>query len=127
MIGDASELYREMLKMVVEAHPGLQVLSTFGNGCQTLNVVATQHPDLVLMDLELPGINGLQNLAVLRERYPETRVIILTSEDSEPVRSTCLAQGADGFISKRHLHPELHQRIAEVFAGAECGSLEKLE
>jgi DNA-binding NarL/FixJ family response regulator len=118
VIADDSELYREMLKMVVEACPGLEVLSTVGNGCQTLNVVAAQHPDLVLMDLGLPGLNGLQSLSLLREHHPATRVIIIASDDSDEVRATCLAQGADGFISKRHLHPELHLQIAEVFSEA---------
>jgi DNA-binding NarL/FixJ family response regulator len=97
-------------------------LSTVGDGCQTLNVVAAQHPDLVLMDLELPGINGLQSMALLREYHPATRVIIITTDDSDEVRATCLAQGADGFISKRRLHPELRLRIAEVFSDSALGS-----
>jgi DNA-binding NarL/FixJ family response regulator len=57
LIADTSELYREMLKMVVEARPWLEVMGTVSDGCQAVEAVAAQHPDLVLMDLELPGLN----------------------------------------------------------------------
>jgi DNA-binding NarL/FixJ family response regulator len=126
VIADDSELYREMLKMVVEALPGLEVLGTVGNGCQALEVVAAEHPDLVLMGLNLPGINCLQSLALLRECHPATCVIIITADDSDDVRATCLAQGADGFISKRRLHPELRLRIAQVFSDAGLGGFQEV-
>jgi DNA-binding NarL/FixJ family response regulator len=126
VVADGSELYRELLKMVVEAWPGLEVLSTVGNGCQVLGEVAAQNPDLVLMDLELPGLNGLQSLALLREFHPATRVVIITSHDSDAVRATCLAQGADGFISKQRLYPDLHLRIAELFSDCALGSLQEV-
>ncbi len=116
LIADRSELYRELLKMAVEVRPRLEVMGTVSNGYQAIKAVAAQHPDLVLMDLELPGLNGLQSMALLREHHPTTRVIIVAAEDSEDVRATCLAQGAQGFISKRHLYPELHRRILEVCA-----------
>jgi DNA-binding NarL/FixJ family response regulator len=125
LIADRSELYRELLKMAVEVRPRLEVMGTVGNGYQAVKTVAAQHPDLVLMDLDLPGLNGLQSMALLREHHPTTRVIIVAAEDSEDVRATCLAQGAQGFISKRHLYPELHRRIMEVCADpAPAGSHE---
>jgi len=127
VIADDSELYREMLKMAIEALPGVEVLDTVGNGCQALNLVGAQHPDLVLLDLHLSGLNGLQSLALIREYHPATRVIIIAAEDSDDVRATCLAQGADGFVCKRRLYPELRHGIAEVFFDWAVGSLQEVE
>jgi len=110
--------------MVIEALPGLKVLGTVGNGCQALQLMAAREPHLVLLDLELPGINGLQSMALIREYHPATRVIIITGDDTDDVRATCLAQGAHGFISKRRLHQELRRGIAEVFPASAAASLD---
>ncbi len=113
--------------MLLEALPNLEVLGTVGNGCQALKLVAAQQPDLVLIDLDLAGINGLQSLALIHEYHPATRVIIIAAEDSDDLRATCLAQGADGFICKRRLHPELRRGIAEVFSDRVAGSPQEVE
>jgi len=125
VIADDSEVYREMLKMVIEDFPGLEVLGSVGDGCQALQMVAARRPDLVLLDLELRGISGLQSMALILEYHPATRVIIITGDDSDDVRATCLAQGADGFISKHRLYQELPRKIAEVFPDSASGSLAK--
>lgn len=78
VIADESELYREMLKMVVEAFPGLEVVGAVGNGCEVLEMVTAQQPQLALVDLQLPGLNGLQSMALIREYHPATRVIIIS-------------------------------------------------
>jgi DNA-binding NarL/FixJ family response regulator len=125
VIADDSELYREMLRMVIEALPGLEVLGLAGNGCEVLEMVAARQPQLVLVDLQLAGINGLQSMALIREHHPATRVIIITSEDSDDVRAICLAQGAHGVISKRRLYQELRRGIAEVFPQAALGAVQE--
>jgi DNA-binding NarL/FixJ family response regulator len=113
--------------MAVEALPRLEVLETVGDGCQTLKLVANRHPDLVLLDLDLSWINGLQSLALIHEYYPRTRVIILAGEESVEVRATCLAQGADGFICKHRLHPELRQEIAAAFSDRAVGTHQEMD
>jgi DNA-binding NarL/FixJ family response regulator len=123
VIADYSELYREMLKMVIEAFPSLFVLGTVCNGCQALEMVASRQPQLILLDLQLPGLNGLQSMALIREYHPATRVIIITSDDSEDVKATCVAQGAHGVICKRRLHQELRRGIAKAFPDEPTASL----
>jgi DNA-binding NarL/FixJ family response regulator len=123
VIADSSELYREMLKMVIEVFPSLFVLGAVGNGCQALEMVAARQPQLILLDLQLAGINGLQSMALIREYHPETRVIIITSDDSKDVKATCLAQGAHGVICKPRLYQELRRGIAEAFPDEPSGSV----
>lgn len=127
VIADGAEFYREMLKLALEALPSLAVLGVAGDGRQALKLVAAQHPDLVLLGFDLSGINGLQSMALIHEYYPATRVIIIAAEDSDDVRATCLAQGADGFICTRRLHPELRQGIAEVFSDWTASSLPEMQ
>ncbi len=116
LIADGSELYREMLRLVLEALPRLKVLATVGDGCQALQMVAALRPDLLLIDLDLPGINGLHSAALTRQCHPATRVIIIAPDDSEELRETCLSQGADGFLSKRRLATDLKREIGHVFS-----------
>ena len=118
VIADGSELYREMLKKVIETFPDLEVIGAASNGCQALEMIAARYPQLVLLDLQLPYLSGLQSLALIREYHPATRVIIMTSDESNDVYTTCLAQGAHGVFSKRRLHQELRQRITEVFCNS---------
>jgi DNA-binding NarL/FixJ family response regulator len=123
VIADNSELYREMLRMVIEVFPSLFVLGAVGNGCQALEMVAARPPQLILPDLQLPGIIGPQCMALIREYHPETRVIIITSDDSEDVKATRLAQGAHEVICKRRLYQELRRGITEAFPDEPCGSV----
>ena len=125
VIADNSELYREMLRMVLETLPGLEVVGGVGDGFELLEIVAARQPQLVLVDLQLPGLNGLQSMALIREYHTATRVIIITSDDSDDVKANCLAQGVHGVISKRRLHQELRRGIAEVFPHAAMGDAQE--
>lgn len=114
VIADGNEVYREVLGRVIESLPGLELLGSVSSGCQALVTVAARRPDLLLLDLQLPDINGLQTLALIRQCHPATRVIIMAGDDAQEVRATCMAQGADAFVSKRRLHNELRRGVAEA-------------
>ena len=115
LIVDDSRPLREVLRRCVEAVTGLACLGEANDGCDALREVATLRPGLVLLDLEMPRLNGLQTMALIREFYPASRVFIVSSDDSREVRTTCLVQGADGFISKRWICRDLDQAVARVF------------
>ncbi len=126
VIAESRELYRELLKLAIETVPNLEVVGAAGDGGHVLRLVAAQQPDLALIDLDLPGINGLQSLALIREYHPATRVIIMATDNSDDVRMTCLAQGAAGFICKRRLYPDLLHDLAEAFPDRAVGRLQAM-
>jgi len=84
-------------------------------------MVASRQPDLVILDFQLPGINVLQTMAIIRTHHPATRVIITTADDSDAVQTTCVAQGSNGVISKGRLDQELGQVIAAAFSASRVG------
>jgi len=117
VVAEDNRPIRELLRNYIKILPGAKLLGAAADGCKALEIVAAKHPQLLLMDLNMPGINGLQALALIREYHPATRVFIVSADDSDAVKATCLAQGADRFISKFALHNELNEAIAEVFPG----------
>lgn len=85
------------------------------NGLQALDKVQDLNPELVLLDIQMPAMNGLEVTQELRKRFPSIRVILLSVDDGQEVRVSCEVCGAHGFVSKIRL-PELSSEIRRVFA-----------
>ena len=115
LIADDHDIFRYTLSRLVENLPRLELVGAAVDGPEALKLAAVLRPDLVLMDLDMPGLSGLEAAARIRESAPAVRVLIVTCDDSEEARAACLAQGADGFVSKDRLWPELQRAVAEVF------------
>jgi DNA-binding NarL/FixJ family response regulator len=82
-----------------------------------LALVASTRPDLVLMDLQMPRLNGLQATRRIRAEFPGVRVIMTTFNDSEDWKAASLASGVDWFIPKECLGDELPGAVAQLFSG----------
>ena len=95
----------------------IEVLGTAQNGRQALEQAEVLRPELVLMDMHMPEMNGLEVTARLRKMLPATRVVMVTVHDYPEVRRTCKASGAHGFVSKNRLTEELPGEIHRVFSG----------
>ena len=102
MDGDAS--FREILKEKLRTLFPSMVIFEAGEGNETLGIVDAQKPDLIFMDIRLPGENGIQLTQKIRTRYPNTKVIILTSYDSLEYREAAIRSGAICYISKDSLN-----------------------
>jgi len=74
-----------------------------GDGNQALDACAAERPDWVLMDIEMPGMDGLTATRELKRRFPDVRVIIITNHGEEDMRTAALELGAVGFVRKEHL------------------------
>jgi len=116
-IVDDQTLVREGLASLLALVPDLTVVGTAADGRQALALVAEQSPDVVLMDVRMPGMSGVAATHEIRARYPHTRVIVLTTFDSDEYVFESLRAGASGFLLKNADPDYLATAIRAVHAG----------
>jgi DNA-binding NarL/FixJ family response regulator len=117
VIADDHELIREGVKKIVRGAQGLRVVAEAADLPGTLNHVAKHNPDIVVLDMSLPGHDGINGLAELLRGYPEQRVIVLSMYDEELYGLAALKAGAAGYVSKAMAAEELVRAIHQVAAG----------
>lgn len=111
------EIVRDALKSFINAQPGMSVVGEAGDGTHAVRLAAQLKPDVVIMDVGLPGLNGAQATRELKRVYPNGRVVALTQyEDKSYVRELFDA-GATGYVLKRSASDELIQAIRIVAGG----------
>jgi DNA-binding NarL/FixJ family response regulator len=107
VIADDHEIVRKGLISILQDHPGWQIVAEAGDGREAVSLGEKHQPDIVIMDLHMPGVNGLDATRQLLALSPETWVLVLTLEDSDQLVREVLAAGARGFVLKsdaaRHL------------------------
>ena len=117
LIADDHGVVAEGLKHLVEAQPDMQVVATVGDGREAVRVARELAPDVVLMDLSMPELNGADATRAILEREPKCRVIVLSMySDREYVRRA-LKAGAAGYVVKRSAAKEVVEAIRAVFGG----------
>ena len=117
LLVDDQRLMREGLRTLLELEPGLQVAGEAGNGQEALEAYAVHLPDVVLMDVRMPLMDGVEATRRLRERWPAARVIILTTFDDDEYVFEGLRAGALGYLLKDVSIQELTEAIHAVMAG----------
>ena len=117
MIADDQELIRESLKIVLNMNPDMEVVGVAENGQETVERVRVQKPDVILMDVRMPILDGVQCTKLIKEAYPEIRIIILTTFDDDEYVYNALKYGASGYLLKGVSVPELTQAVRTVFSG----------
>jgi DNA-binding NarL/FixJ family response regulator len=96
---DDDDGYRTLVRTVL-SEDGMQIVGDSGDGAACVDAVEQAVADVVLLDLNMPGMNGFETLARLRDRLPAVRVIVLSTAADQTSQSAALRLGADGFISK---------------------------
>ena len=105
------------LQSIVSANEHLHVVATFASGEALLNASAGLLPGVLLLDLRMPGKTGVECIPVVRDKYPDTRILILSSFEMDDEIWRALESGATGFISKSANPDELYRAIECVYAG----------
>jgi len=118
---DDSAAVRTSLSSLVDAHQDLEVIGTAENGREAVDKVEELGADLVLMDLQMPEMNGLDATRTIRQRRPTARVIVVTMHDSQGVRAACRSAGAVGFATKSAGSREILDEINRVVSGSTLG------
>lgn len=117
LIADDHAVLRAGLRMLLDAQADMQVVAEASDGSQVLGLLADLQPDILLLDLSMPGLGGLEALPLIRRQYPQVRVLILTMHDDESYLRQALREGASGYVLKRAADTELLSALRAVMRG----------
>ena len=117
MIADDQELIRESLKVVLDMNPDMEVVGTAENGKEVMSFVGSKQPDVILMDVRMPEMDGVLCTKAIKERYPGISIIILTTFDDDEYVYNALKYGASGYLLKGVSVTELTDAIRKVISG----------
>jgi two-component system invasion response regulator UvrY len=117
VIADDHELIREGVKKIIRACADIRIVGEAADLARTLALVARNAPDVVVLDISLPGHEGLEGLAALRRSFPAQKVVMLSMYDEERYAVSALRAGACGYITKAMAAEELVRAIRQVVAG----------
>jgi two-component system, NarL family, response regulator DegU len=117
MIVDDHKLVREGLKAVFDQGGEIDVVAEAGSGEEALDMVKSVEPDVVLMDISMPGMNGIQCTRLMKEKVPDVRIVILTMLDQEGYVYEAVKAGATGYMLKSTTSDDLVGAIKTVYDG----------
>jgi two-component system, NarL family, nitrate/nitrite response regulator NarL len=117
VVVDDSPLYRETICSMLEKQPNLQVVAEAGDGAYAIQAVEKHRPDVVLMDITLPVLDGFKAIRIIRSKFPDTRIIVLTMHTDESFSDTALHAGACRFLTKDCGKEKLIKAIEECSPG----------
>ena len=117
VIADDQELIRESLKIVLSANPDMEVTDTVADGREVIRSVRACRPDVILMDVRMPEMDSVSCTRIIKENYPQIKIIILTTFDDDEYVYNALKYGASGYLLKGVSMAELSSAIRTVHSG----------
>src|SRR4051812_37974053 len=125
---DDHPIVRQGVAMLLSVEPDMALVAEASNGREAVQQYRAHRPDVTLMDLQMPGMNGLDAIGAIRAEFPDARIIVLTTYAGDAQAQRALQAGASGYLLKSALHKELLDAIRTVHAGRKVlpseGSLE---
>ena len=117
IVVDDHPMVAEGIQSILESYDDVEVIATLNDGREVIDQLETLQPDVILLDLNMPGIGGLTATEILLERRPDTRILILSMHDSPEYISSALSHGAMGYVLKDVPTDEIKRAIDAVMAG----------
>ncbi len=117
LIADDQRVLREGLSMLVSLIDGVEVVGTACDGAEAVRLAEAYHPDVIMMDLRMPGTDGIAATADLRQRLPAARVLVLTTYADQDAILPALQAGARGYLTKDASAEQIEAAIRAVHAG----------
>lgn len=117
MIADDQTLVRESLGIILSSHKDVKVVGSASNGKEVLDMLKHIHPDIILMDIRMPEMDGVLCTKEVKEQYPDIKIIILTTFDDEEFIFSALKYGASGYVLKGVSTEELYNDLVTVYNG----------
>ena len=117
IICDDQEVVCQGLKAILSTSDNLQVMGIANNGMEALELLENHKVDVVLMDLKMPIMNGIHATKAIKEKYPEVKILVLTTYDADAWLFDAIRNGADGYLLKDTSREALMQAIEEIVGG----------
>lgn len=117
LIVDDNPILREGMRSLLSSQPGLDVVGEAGDGLEAIDAVDKFLPDLVLMDLSMPRMDGMEATREIKKKRPETKVLAFTVHKTEEYIVAALAAGANGYLLKDTSYIEMIQSIEDTLEG----------
>jgi DNA-binding NarL/FixJ family response regulator len=117
ILADDHALMREGIRNLINATKGLRVIAEVSDGMELLRMMKKTNPDMVVLDISMPGQRGIEAAKEIRDRYPEVHVLFLTMHKSSEFLSMALEVGAKGYLLKEDTGHQLLQAIQEIRNG----------
>lgn len=117
VLAEDHDLFRSMVKKCLESTDGLKVIGEVEDGAALLEILPSCRPHVILMDITMPGMSGLEATRRVKELCPEVKVLILTMHNNPVYLQEALEAGADGYLLKGDTDTELVEAIRRVMAG----------
>jgi len=117
LTADDHPLLRKGIVALVNAEPDMKLVAEASNGKEAVEAFRAHHPDVTLMDLQMPGVDGLDAISAIRKEFPEARIIVLTTYRGDVRVLSALRAGAQGYLLKGNVGEELLNAIRAVHSG----------
>jgi two-component system response regulator NreC len=127
IIADDHQIMREGLKALLEKHSSLQVIAEAESGIQTLEIAHREHPDVIIMDIAMPDINGIEVTRQLKAEMADVKIIALSMHSDRRFVSEILKAGASAYVLKQSAFEDLESAIKAVMANRSFLSADILE
>lgn len=127
LLADDHALFREGLRALLHATPDIRVVTEAATGYETLAAVAAHAPDVAILDIAMPELNGVEAAGLIRSRHPETRLLMLSMHSSVEHVHRAFAAGALGYLLKESASDEVVTAVRMVHGGARyvCNALQE--
>jgi DNA-binding NarL/FixJ family response regulator len=117
VIAEDHTILREGLKSLLSSSPDFEIIGEAGDGREAIRCVEKCKPNLILVDLSMPKMNGIDAIREIKRRFPETKILVLTVHKTEEYILATLKAGADGYVLKDATHAELMIAVKNVLSG----------
>ncbi|EDL66491.1 response regulator [Bacillus sp. SG-1] len=117
MLVDDHAVLRDGLKTILESEDDINVVGEAVSGSDALSKVRELDPDIILMDINMPGMNGVEVTKVLKQQYPHIKVLMLTMHSHEEYFMAAIKEGADGYLLKDAPSEQVVEAVRTVFSG----------
>jgi DNA-binding NarL/FixJ family response regulator len=115
LVVDDHAILRDGIRSLLESQEDIIVIGEASDGAEAIEYAGKLLPDIVLMDISMPKTNGLEATRVIKEKYPQVKVLILTQHDNREYISPALQAGASGYVLKRSGRRELLNAVRQVY------------